>query len=399
MWTKTVDLKIKTIKKLLSFLFCVLMSFSAFCQELALMSKSSNFYPDPEKKFSLCEINFGFPFSTITYDEGLNYTVALSVNVAIGSSKNVNGLAVSGLYNMICNNACGLQIAGGANDVIGNAYGISVAGLCNLAEYYYGIQVAGLCNAGKNSLCGIQIAGLFNLGKKANGLMISGVGNFTGSSLNGVQITGVTNYAKEMTGLQLSGIANIAGDVKGLQFAGIMNKAKKVKGVQFATLVNIAEESNFPIALVNIIKNGKMGVALTHDILNNKVVSFRSGGKYTYGILGFGFNKKISEGNKLVAEAGYGIHIPITKWLEINNEFKATTMGFNSEKTTNNFGYLLAPSFTIFEHYNIFAGVSVNYFNSNSDNLMADNCFWSKDGDDYIHRMYVGYQIGVQYVF
>ena len=367
---------------------CMLLSLSAFSQE-------ENFRP--------AQINFGFPLSSTNVKKAKEYTNGFSINLLVGISKNERSLALAGIGNIIANDAAGLQIASVFNHIGNNGYGIAVTGVSNtVMQSYKGIQIAGVANYSGSGV-GMQIAGVTNINNGANiGAQISGVANINNGAAMGLQIGGVTNINNgSFIGLQLSSVANIAGDVKGMQLSAVMNKAKKVKGVQFATLLNIAEESNFPIAFINIIKNGKMGVALTHDILNNKVVSLRSGGKYTYGILGFGFNNKITEGNRLVAEAGYGIHIPITEWFEINNELKATMTGLGSE-TSNNFGYFLSPSLTLLEHYNFFAGVSVNYFNSNSINsetILPNNCFWSKDGNDYIHRMFVGYQIGVQYVF
>ena len=383
---------------------CMLLSLSAFSQE-------ENFRP--------AQINFGFPLSSTNVKKAKEYTNGFSINLLVGISKNERSLALAGIGNIIANDATGLQIASVFNHIGNNGYGIAVTGVSNtVMQSYKGIQIAGVANYSGSGV-GMQIAGVTNINNGANigaqisgvaninngaamGLQISGVANINNGAAMGLQISGVTNINNgSFIGLQLSSVANIAGDVKGMQLSAVMNKAKKVKGVQFATLLNIAEESNFPIAFINIIRNGKMGVALTHDILNNKVVSLRSGGKYTYGILGFGFNNKITEGNRLVAEAGYGIHIPITEWFEINNELKATMTGLGSE-TSNNFGYFLSPSLTLLEHYNFFAGVSVNYFNSNSINsesILPNNSFWSKDGNDYIHRMFVGYQIGVQYIF
>ena len=383
---------------------CMLLSLSAFSQE-------ENFRP--------AQINFGFPLSSTNVKKAKEYTNGFSINLLVGISKNERSLALAGIGSVIANDATGLQIASVFNHIGNNGYGIAVTGVSNtVMQSYKGIQIAGVANYSGSGV-GMQIAGVTNINNGANigaqisgvaninngaamGLQISGVANINNGAAMGLQISGVTNINNgSFIGLQLSSVANIAGDVKGMQLSAVMNKAKKVKGVQFATLLNIAEESNFPIAFINIIRNGKMGVALTHDILNNKVVSLRSGGKYTYGILGFGFNNKITEGNRLVAEAGYGIHIPITEWFEINNELKATMTGLGSE-TSNNFGYFLSPSLTLLEHYNFFAGVSVNYFNSNSINsesILPNNCFWSKDGNDYIHRMFVGYQIGVQYIF
>ena len=367
---------------------CMLLSLSAFSQK-------ENFRP--------AQINFGFPLSSTNVKKAKEYTNGFSINLLVGISKNERSLALAGIGNIIANDATGLQIASVFNHIGNNGYGIAVTGVSNtVMQSYKGIQIAGVANYSGSGV-GMQIAGVTNINNGANiGAQISGVANINNGAAMGLQISGVTNINNgSFIGLQLSSVANIAGDVKGMQLSAVMNKAKKVKGVQFATLLNIAEESNFPIAFINIIRNGKMGVALTHDILNNKVVSLRSGGKYTYGILGFGFNNKITEGNRLVAEAGYGIHIPITEWFEINNELKATMTGLGSE-TSNNFGYFLSPSLTLLEHYNFFAGVSVNYFNSNSINsesILPNNSFWSKDGNDYIHRMFVGYQIGVQYIF
>ena len=345
------------MKKLLLFLLCALLSFTAFSQE---------------KKFRPVQINFGFPLSTINVKKAKEYTNAFSINLLVGISKNERSLALAGISNVIANNATGLQIASVSN-YIGNAgYGIEVAGVTNINKGIY------------------------------NGIQVSGVYNYSGSG-NGIAVTGVANMSKgAYNGLQLSGVANIAGDVKGMQLSAVMNKAKKVKGVQFATLLNIAEESNFPIAFINIIKNGKMGVSLSYDILNNIVLSFRSGGKYSYGILGVGYNNKVKDGSKVVAEAGYGIHIPVTDWFEINNEFKATSMRFSNDKTCSNASYLLAPSFTFLNHFNVFGGASFNYLYSNyvnSEDLFPNNCLWEKDNSDNKQRMFIGYQIGLQYVF
>ena len=268
--------------------------------------------------------------------------------------------------------------------------------------FYNGIQASGVYNySGLGN--GIAVAGVANMSKGSyNGIQASGVYNYSGSG-NGIAVAGVANMSKgSYNGLQLSGVTNIAGDVKGLQFAGVMNIAKKVKGVQFATILNVAEESNFPIAFINIIKNGKMGVALSYDNMNNTMLSFRSGGKYTYGILGVGYNNKVNDGSNIVAEAGYGIHIPITNWLEINNEFKATSLGFSNDKVCYNASYLLAPSFTFLNHFNVFGGANFNYLYSNyvnSDDLLPNNYLFEKDNSDNKQRMFIGYQIGLQYVF
>ena len=377
------------MKKTLLILFCLLLSFNVFSQE---------------KNFRPVQINFGFPLSTINVKKAKEYTNGFSINLLVGISKNERSLALAGIGNIIANDATGLQIASVFNHIGNNGYGIAVTGVSNtVMQSYKGIQIAGVANYSGSGV-GMQIAGVTNINNGGNiGAQISGVANINNGAAMGLQISGVTNINNgSFIGLQLSSVANIAGDVKGMQLSAVMNKAKKVKGVQFATLLNIAEESDFPIAFINIIKNGKMGVALSYDNMNNTMLSFRSGGKYTYGILGVGYNGKVKDGSKVVAEAGYGIHIPITNWLEINNEFKATSLGFSNDKVCYNASYLLAPSFTFLNHFNVFGGASFNYLYSNyvnSDDLLPSKCLWEKDNSDNKQRMFIGYQIGLQYVF
>ena len=375
------------MKKIIILIVSLLLSFNVFSQE---------------DKFRPVQINFGFPLSTINMKEAKSYTNVFSINLLVGISKNERSLSLSCLSNIVANDATGLQIAGISNHIGNKGYGIAVAGIANTAGFYNGIQIGGISNFTKDSNIGLQIGGIANYSGSTKGLMLGGIANITKDSNIGLQIGGIVNYSGSAKGLMLGGISNISGDFTGFQFAGVMNVAKNVKGVQFASIINIADDSDFPIAFINIIKNGKMGVSLSYDILNNTVLSFRSGGKYTYGILGVGYNAKVNDGSKIVAEAGYGIHIPVNHLFEINNEFKATSVGFSNDKTCYNFAYLLAPSVTFWNHYNIFGGVSFNYLNSNyedSNDLFPKKYLWSKDTNDNAQRMYIGYQIGLQYVF
>ncbi|MBE6343583.1 MAG: hypothetical protein E7065_09375, partial [Lentimicrobiaceae bacterium] len=272
-----------------------------------------------EDKFRPVQINFGFPLSTINMKEAKSYTNAFSINLLVGISKNERSLSLSCLSNIVANDATGLQIAGISNHIGNKGYGIAVAGIANTAGFYNGIQIGGISNFTKDSNIGLQIGGIVNYSGSTKGLMLGGIANITKDSNIGSQIGGIVNYSGSAKGLMLGGISNISGDFTGFQFAGVMNVAKNVKGVQFASIINIADDSDFPIAFINIIKNGKMGVSLSYDILNNTVLSFRSGGKYTYGILGVGYNAKVNDGSKIMAEAGYGIHIPVNHLFEINN--------------------------------------------------------------------------------
>lgn len=309
-----------------------------------------------------------------------------SINI-VNVSKANKSFAIAGLVNVIKEKAIGLRIAGLHNHIGEKCFGLTIGGLGNTTfGNHYGMQIGGLYNITTSNTKGVAIAGLCNI--------------FRGFENKGLQIAGLTNISQNAFGLQFSGLANVATNVKGMQFAGLINVANKVDGVQFASVLNIADESNFPIGIVNIIKNGEKGVALTYDVLNNAVLSFRSGGKYTYGIIGVGCNPQITSQDKVVLEAGYGLHIPICKWLELNNEIKATNISFSSD--INNFSYYIAPSIKLWKHFNLFGGANFNYFMANkkySDKFLQENNLWNKVTDERQHQIYIGYQVGVQYIF
>ena len=343
-------------------------------------------------------------------DIGRGVAIAGLANTTLGSyygvqlgglwnytSHDTKGVMIGGLANWVNSGFDGLQLGGLAN-ITRDARAIQVAGLTNISKGLYGIQISGLTNISQDAY-GLQLAGLTNISKDVYGLQVGGLTNIAQDTY-GFQLAGLFNVSHDLYGIQLAGLFNCAKDVYGLQFAGLVNVAKRAQGVQFATILNVAEESDFPIGLINIIKKGDKGVALTYDMLGNAVMSFRSGGKYTYGILGVGYNAQIEE--RLVVEAGYGLQIPICRWLDVNNEFKATTMGYNSGYTRSNFSYLLAPSLTLWHHCNLFAGASINYFMSDRTSaatLLPNAGLWRKEGDRGIGQLYLGYQVGVQYVF
>ena len=310
------------------------------------------------------------------------------------------GVQIGGLYNHVGGVGCGAAIAGLCNTMMGPYYGLQVGGLCNYnADGSKGVMIGGLGNIVGGVGCGAAIAGLCNtMMGPYYGLQVGGLCNYNADGSKGVMIGGLGNIVGGvMDGMQLAGVTNIAKEVRGLQLAGVVNVAQRVRGVQLASVLNIAEESDFPIGLVNIVKHGSMGVALTYDIMGNTLVSFRSGGRYTYGIVGVGLNQHTT--HKLVAEAGYGIHIPVCDWLQVDNEMKATAP-INTSSV--NFSYLLAPSVTLWKHCNLFGGPSLNYNMSETpaaEGLCPREVLWENADAALRQCMYIGYQVGVQYVF
>lgn len=267
--------------------------------------------------------------------------------------------------------------------------------LAGISRNEENFSFAGLSNVITNDAKGFQFAGLSNfIGNNGGGMLFSGLANITKGSYSGFQFAGLINIAK---------------NVNGFQFAGLINKAKNVNGVQFAGIINIAENSDFPIGLINIIKNGEKSIAVTYNELGSTMVTFRSGGKVTYGIIGIGYNHKVSN-RAYTVEAGLGAHINCLSWLRINNELKVASFGYSNNpfiadsKLSNpvfHVNYSLMPAFRISRHFELFGGPSINYINArNTDSeLKLNHSIWEQSSSTRFQQIYVGYQVGVQYIF
>jgi hypothetical protein len=307
---------------------------------LCIITHGVIFSQTNEEKYSPFQVSFVPPLST-NGSQAAQYINGSSLNILVGVSKNETGFTLGSIANVITNNANGLQIAGLGNYVGNEGKGTLVSSLTNIVE---------------NSYKGIQIAGLMNTAK----------------------------------------------DVSGMQIAGLVNVARKVSGVQIGGLLNIAEESDYPIGLINLIKNGKKSVSVTYNEIGSSVISFRSGGKYTYGILGIGYNHK-ADGNSFVTEGGVGLHTNINSWFRINHELRSEIIGsFSGKNGTNKTGYHLLPAFRIAPHFEIFAGASINYMetrNMKHVDIFPNYSLWDKKGLSKLQQVYVGYQAGVQYIF
>lgn len=329
------------MKKILVWTFCVFAHITLFAQTL-------------ESKKAAFQFSFLPPLSTNGF-YSYQYTNKVSLNLLAGVSKNEEVFSLGGLSNVILQNAKGMQFAGLSN-YIGNEG--------------QGFQLAGITNINRNRFSGVQCAGLLNT-------------------------------ASEMKGFQFSGLANRAKDVKGFQLAGLINLAHQVEGVQMAGLINIADHSDFPIGLVNIIKNGEKSIAVTYDAIGNAVISFRSGGKYTYGILGIGYNHKTT-GRSLVTEGGLGAPIPVAAWFRIKNEIKFSSIGCTSSQPVFNVNYSVIPAFRIGTHFELIAGANINYMvskNINNDKIFPHHSLWKKYGHTKLQQLYLGYSVGLGYIF
>src|SRR5690606_21146361 len=119
---------------------------------------------------------------------------------------------------------------------------------------------------------------------------------------------GISNITRKDAGtLQLAGLANIARGKVRHQISGLFNKAGTVEGKQIG-LLNIAGSSAYPIGLVNLVKDGKKSFTVGVDESSFAHITFRSGGRKLYGLIGLAY--QVNAGPAPYAmEVGFGFHI------------------------------------------------------------------------------------------
>ncbi|MDR2891033.1 MAG: hypothetical protein LBV18_05455 [Alistipes sp.] len=358
------------------------------------------------------------------------YTNDFSLNMLVGVSKSERYLTIGGLANIVKSHASGLQIAGLGNYVGDGFLGVQLGGIGNIVgEEVLGLQFGGVFNTAGADMVGLQLSGVFNGAEDVTGFQVGGVAN-AAESVEGFQIGGVANLAGGVMGIQLggvfnsaaggvagiqiSGVGNHAGDVSGLQIGGLFNIARNVSGVQLAGLVNVADRSDYPIGLVNIIKDGEMAAGVNYNDLGTISLQFRSGGRVLYGIVGLGYNHRVSESRDAVsAIAGFGAHIGVTKWFRINNEltfenfgvFGGGNSGTDSDDddfdATFRTGYSLLPAFRL-GRLELFGGPGIYYVHSSEPamfDIFPKSSLWEKPRADRRQQVYIGWQAGLQFIF
>jgi hypothetical protein len=360
-------------KTALSIIFCAVISTATFAQTERELRSGFHF-------------SFIYPLST----NGINaikYTNNVSLNVLVGISKNEKAFTLGGLTNIILHDATGVQTAGLYNHINNDGKGFSFSGLANYVGHdYSGLLLGSLTNTILHDAAGVRIAGLYNhINNDGRGFSFSGLANYVGH---------------DYTGLLLGGLTNIAGNVKGMQIASLVNIADNVTGVQLAGLVNVADNSDYPIGLVNLIKNGEKSIAVTYNEIGSIAISFRSGGRVTYGIIGYGYNLKGSK-KTYFSEGGLGAHINLASHFRLNNEIRIETRNF-SENATFKAGYHLLAAYKIVPHIEVFAGPGINYMYSDdmsNTGIFPRHSLWERHEAEKWQQVFVGFQLGIQYVF
>lgn len=376
------------MKKQLTLLLLLILFYpmSLFSQDDLSVKPDSSFEHSQERYRRMLNLGIWEKIST-NGDDTKYYTNNISLNLVYGQSENISGFAFSGLYNRIESKAQGVVIA--PFGYIPKMDGLSIA-LMQHIEYMDGVQIGGF-NSVNKALMGVQL-GFRNSSVKATGAQIGFLGNET-DTLAGVQI-GAVNHARTMRGMQIG-------------------------------IVNISDGNKYPIGLVNIVKNGEMNIALTFDDMQNTVTSFRSGGQYLYGVVGFGYNFN-SPHTHFVFEGGFGAHIQLSNRFRIDTEIIASTLtkirtsirfGEQSEeekereeeirrnydnKTLHRFVYRILPIYRFNNKFSIMAGPTLNYIQTNKmDNiaLFPSHSLWKEYNSKTLKQLYIGWMAGISYRF
>lgn len=321
---------------------------------------------DKKTKF---HIGLVYPVSS-NGTHAMEYTNTFSLHYLAGVSKGETGVALYGFGGYIQDNASGLQLAGFGN-YIGNKA--------------HGMQGAGFANYVKNETKGLQAAGFANITGSLTGVQAAGFGNISFRNSKGVQLAGFMNKA-----------ANIH-----TQAAGFINIAKKVKGLQIAGFINIADSSDYPIGLLNIVKQGEKSVGISLDETMTALASFRSGGRVLYGILGLGYNLR-SKRTLYGLEAGIGGHIHIYDVFRINIEAVSLFLDdFKSSGEYTKSSLRILPAVKIGGRGEIFAGPTLNYvdYSKNQGEGLISHYLWKETTlNNHFHGLYLGV-IGGIHVF
>jgi len=245
---------------------------------------------------------------------------------------------------------------------------------------------------------GVELSGVFALNElDVAYAQAAGLFNLVGGNVRGIQAAGIANrVVGSFEGLQVAGLYNAMGKhITGMQLAGIMSRAGKVNGVQLAALVNLADSSDYPIGLVNLIKNGHRNLSIEGDEQGYLRLSFRSGGRVLYGIIGLGYGLA---GQQLPyqVQTGIGARLITGALVGLNAELTGRA---NTDFHRQQFRYDMAllPQVRLTPWLDLYGGPSLGAVSSNRP-LLTDEQPWTirrfRDGKG---AWVAGFTTGIRY--
>jgi hypothetical protein len=350
---------------------------------LVVMLSAYSFTCFSQDKENSVHIGLVYPLSTHG-TSAREYSNVFSLHAIAGVSREETGFTASGFSNIIKGNAYGFQMAGFSNHVGGYAEGFLGAGFLNMYKSANGFQYSGFANLATGDVTGAQVSGFMNIA----------------GDMHGFQGAGFFNKGRRVHGVQYGGFINIADDVKGAQLAGFINIAKKVKGVQFAGFINIADSSDYPIGIINLIKHGEKSIGISTDDNLTTLLSFRSGGRKLYGIIGIGYNFENSK-EVFAVQTGFGAHVVSTRHFRLNTEATFVYLENFKKGEFEKYSLSILPAIKLTPRLEVFAGPSFNYVDTNSTEgkSLVDHYTWhDTNNEGQLRGIYVGYTGGVHWI-
>jgi len=239
----------------------------------------------------------------------------------------------------------------------------------------FGNAPVGLINS--NRVQGVQLSGIFNMAKAdMDGFQTASVYNTANGTVRGAQLAGVYNYASgTFTGLQIAGLVNrIKGDMSGIQLAPFNFRGEgDGVGIQVG-LFNSSESGKvIPIGLVNKVKDGMRHFWFFTDDMLFVNAGYRSGSKifYSHSNIGIGGELTGREGGQLlINRGGFGLEFPLRKFFididistgkivrvdEVKDFWK-----FFFGSNTGIYQLRVMGGYKMYERLGVFAGASYDY--------------------------------------
>lgn len=311
-----------------------------------------------------------------------------------------------------------------SGDINKSFLNLSIIGVISTNGEYFNEKTnnvsLGLFYAGAKNVYGFSLAPFNYIESSMHGVQLGLVNSV--DEAKGLQL-GFANGAQHLYGLQL-GFINVTASLKGMQL-GFVNsfkggqKARISNGLQIE-IFNIADYNDYPIGFVNIIKDGEMHVGMQTDEMSSVVTTFRSGGRYLYGVIGVGANFSSSI-HHLVLEGGVGAHLNLAKQFRIDTEIVLTDFSvpmagkvreseeeFEERKKEHDFrqgfraSIRILPNIRIGQHFEIFGGAAINYLHSNNvknEKIFPSQYWWRNFDSSCFKQVHLGWVFGMQYRF
>jgi hypothetical protein len=364
------------------------------------------------------KVHFGLVYPLSTHgSKAPQDTNSFSLHILSGISAAEEGFSFSGISTIVKGDAKGLQFAGLSNHIGGKSEGMLFAGFANTYKAARGMQFAGFSNVSAGNVKGAQFGGFLNKAAAVEGAQFAGFANVatkvkgpqfagfsnTATQIEGPQFAGFANIvADSVAGPQIAGFINVAKDINGSQFAGFINIARKVKGAQIAGFINIADSSDTPIGLINMIRTGEKSMGASIDDQLTSLITFRSGGKILYGIIGAGYNFE-NEEERYAFEAGIGAHFFNGPRFRINAELASVCLESFEPGEYFKTSLRILPAVKIANKIEVYAGAAINHVSTNTiegKSLTRHYLHsWNNRRGNGFDGFYIGYMGGINFLF